>query len=99
MPGVRGVTGVTGVRGAVAEEDAGVLPKPSGTAAEPGDRNEFLSSRCSERSSVGRPSWETIRGKVGWRVLLVAYIRGVPSGQYIAPLQPVPVTAASCTHR
>jgi hypothetical protein len=58
---------------------------PWSRRAELGDRSAFLSRPCSGRLRFGgRPSWETDRTELGWREVLVAYMRGVPSGQYMA---------------
>lgn len=75
MPGVWGIKGVTGVDG-----------RTSWLEAESAVSREALSALSAASSGIGseRPSWETRRLKVAVWLLLVAYTRGVPTGQYMA---------------
>jgi len=85
MPGVAGVKGVVGVAG----ERAPGRPRASwlevGSAGKSDDWWSGLSSR--RGGGEGRPSWDTTRLKVGVWLLLVAKIRGVPTGQYMAAMR------------
>lgn len=79
IPGVKGVEGVMGV--------AGTGTGTSRLEAESAVRREAPSAlSISFSSGVGgdRPSWETVMLTWADWLLLVAYIRGVPTGQYMA---------------